>query len=105
MNLSFENHCVSNSPSKLEGVGGSMSPLDSYHTPQSLRDSSSILEEQPDIQPFIFVELTLIITGNFHNTTTRSKTRYGVLLLDFTFSHSFSRCDYLAIAHKQCSAR
>ena len=24
MNLSFENHCVSNSPSKLEGVGGSM---------------------------------------------------------------------------------
>ena len=68
MNLSFENHCVSNSPSKLEGVGGSMSPhlmgeyvtsFDSYHTPQSLRDSSSILEEQPDIQLFIFVELTL----------------------------------------------
>ena len=26
MNLSFENHCISNSPSKLEGVGGSMSP-------------------------------------------------------------------------------
>ena len=49
MNLSFENHCVSNSPSKF----------DSYHTPQSLRDSSSILEEQPDIQLFIFVELTL----------------------------------------------
>ena len=33
--------------------------FDSYHTPQSLRDSSSILEEQPDIQPFIFIELTL----------------------------------------------
>ena len=58
MNLSFENHCVSNSPSKLEGVGGSMSPH-LIHTPQSLRDSSSILEEQPDIQLFIFVELTL----------------------------------------------
>ena len=81
MNLSFENHCVSNSPSKLEGVGGSMSPH------------------------LIVVELTLIITGNFQNTTIRSKTRYCVLLLDFTFSHSFSRCDYLAIAHKQCSAR
>ena len=106
MNLSFENHCVSNSPSKLEGVGGSMSPhLISYHTPQSLRDSSSILEEQLDTQLIIFVELTLIITGNFQNTTIRSKTRYCVLLLDFTFSHSFSRCDYLAIAHKQCSAR
>ena len=82
MNLSFENHCVSNSPSKLEGVGGSMSP-----------------------HLIVFVELTLIITGNFQNTTIRSKTRYCVLLLDFTFSHSFSRCDYLAIAHKQCSAR
>ena len=86
MNLSFENHCVSNSPSKLEGVGGSMSP----HLIAQL---------------IIFVELTLIITGNFQNTTIRSKTRYCVLLLDFTFSHSFSRCDYLAIAHKQCSAR
>ncbi len=84
MNLSFENHCVSNSPSKLEGVGGSMSP---------------------HLIVIIFVELTLIITGNFQNTTIRSKTRYCVLLLDFTFSHSFSRCDYLAIAHKQCSAR
>ena len=79
--------------------------FDSYHTPQSLRDSSSILEEQLDTQLIIFVELTLIITGNFQNTTIRSKTRYCVLLLDFTFSHSFSRCDYLAIAHKQCSAR
>ena len=60
MNLSFENHCVSNSPSKLEGVAGEyVTSFDSYHTPQSLRDSSSILEEQPDIQPFIFVELTL----------------------------------------------
>ena len=69
MNLSFENHCVSNSPSKLEGVGGSMSPhliviillSRSATAPlsQSLRDSSSILEEQPDIQLFIFVELTL----------------------------------------------
>lgn len=59
-NLSFENHCVSNSPSKLEGVGGEyVTSFDSYHTPQSLRDSSSILEEQPDIQLFIFVELTL----------------------------------------------
>ena len=54
MNLSFDNHCVSNSPSKLEGVGGEyVTSFDSYHTPQSLRDSSSILEEQPDIQPFI----------------------------------------------------
>ncbi len=35
--------------------------FDSYHTPQSLRDSSSILEEQPDIQLFIFVELTLFV--------------------------------------------
>ena len=62
MNLSFDNHCVSNSPSKLEGVGGEyVTSFDSYHTPQSLRDSSSILEEQPDIQLFIFVELTLNI--------------------------------------------
>ena len=60
MNLLFENHCVSNSPSKIEGAGGSMkTPSPGNHTPQSLRDSSSILEEQPDIQPFIFVELTL----------------------------------------------
>ena len=60
MNLSFENHYVSNSPSKIEGAGGSMkTPSPGNHTPQSLRDSSSILEEQPDIQPFIFVELTL----------------------------------------------
>ena len=41
-------------------VGGEYVPsFDSYHTPQSLRDSSSILEEQPDIQLFIFIELTL----------------------------------------------
>ena len=60
MNLSFENHYVSNSPSKIEGAGGSMkTPSPGNHTPQSLRDSSSILEEQPDIQPFIFVKLTL----------------------------------------------
>ena len=46
---------------QLEGVGGEyVTSFDSYHTPQSLRDSSSILEEQPDIQLFIFVELTLI---------------------------------------------
>ena len=43
-----------------ERVGGEYVPsFDSYHTPQSLRDSSSILEEQPDIQLFIFIELTL----------------------------------------------
>ncbi len=36
MNLSFENH-----------------------TPQSLRDSSSILEEQLDTKQIIFIELTL----------------------------------------------
>ena len=43
------------------GRGEYVTSFDSYHTPQSLRDSSSILEEQPDIQPFIFVELTLFI--------------------------------------------
>ena len=70
MNLSFENHCVSNSPSKLDQWSKPRPAaklvlllarrFDSYHTPQSLRDSSSILEEQPDIQLFIFVELTLV---------------------------------------------
>ena len=45
MNLSFENHCVSNSPSKLEGVGGSMSP---------------------HLQLFIFVELTLNYSATVH---------------------------------------
>ena len=60
MNLSFDNHCVSNSPSKLEGVGGEyVTSFDSYHTPQSLRDSSSILEEQPDIQPFMLLMIRL----------------------------------------------
>ena len=35
------------SPSKIEGAGGSMKvPSPGNHTPQSLRDSSSILEEQ-----------------------------------------------------------
>ncbi len=35
------------SPSKIEGTGGSMKvPSPGNHTPQSLRDSSSILEEQ-----------------------------------------------------------
>ena len=84
-NLSFENHCVSNSPSKLDqwskprpaaklvlllarrspltlkerGRGEYVTSFDSFHTPQSLRDSSSILEEQPDIQLFIFIKLTL----------------------------------------------
>ena len=37
----------SSSPSKIEGTGGSMKvPSPGNHTPQSLRDSSSILEEQ-----------------------------------------------------------
>ncbi len=37
----------SSSPSKIEGAGGSMKvPSPGNHTPQSLRDSSSILEEQ-----------------------------------------------------------
>ena len=45
MNLSFENH-------EYETFS------QGNHTPQSLRDSSSILEEQLDIQLFIFVELT-----------------------------------------------
>ena len=37
----------SSSPSKIEGAGGSMkTPSPGNHTPQSLRDSSSILEEQ-----------------------------------------------------------
>ena len=50
MNLSFENHCVSNSPSKIEGAGGEYETFSQgNHTPQSLRDSSSILEEQLDI--------------------------------------------------------
>ena len=36
-----------NSPSKIEGAGGSMTAsIAGNHTPQSLRDSSSILEEQ-----------------------------------------------------------
>ena len=46
---------------KERGGGEYVPSFDSYHTPQSLRDSSSILEEQPDIQLFIFVELTLFI--------------------------------------------
>jgi len=38
---------MSNSPSKIEGAGGSMTASTAgNHTPQSLRDSSSILEEQ-----------------------------------------------------------
>ncbi len=38
---------MSNSPSKIEGAGGSMTAsIAGNHTPQSLRDSSSILEEQ-----------------------------------------------------------
>ena len=52
MNLSFE---------VRGGRGEYVTSFDSYHTPQSLRDSSSILEEQPDIQLFIFVELTLLL--------------------------------------------
>ena len=64
MNLSFDNHCVSNSPSKLEGVGGEyVTSFDSYHTPQSLRDSSSILEEQPDIQPFTMCPTKVPLRG------------------------------------------
>jgi hypothetical protein len=66
MNLSFDNHSVSNSPSKAPtplpfrhlpsgmggfGVGGEYDSLKElqfryYHTPQSLRDSSPILGEQ-----------------------------------------------------------
>ncbi|MDY6294667.1 MAG: hypothetical protein SPL78_11310 [Bacteroidales bacterium] len=38
---------IGNSPSKIEGAGGSMTAsIAGNHTPQSLRDSSSILEEQ-----------------------------------------------------------
>ncbi len=38
---------IGNSPSKIEGAGGSMTASTAgNHTPQSLRDSSSILEEQ-----------------------------------------------------------
>ena len=51
MNLLFDNHCVSSSPSKIEGVGGEYDILKElqfryYQTPQSLRDSSPILGEQ-----------------------------------------------------------
>lgn len=34
------------SPSKIEGAGGYKNQVDDYHAPQSLRDNSSILEEQ-----------------------------------------------------------
>jgi len=60
MNLSFENHCVSNSPSKIEGGRGEYEAhfiviilLSRFAT------APLILEEQLDIQLFIFVELAL----------------------------------------------
>ena len=62
-----------------------MAMVDSYHTPQSLRDSSSILEEQPDIQLFIFVELTLyntlLLTRDSHNKGRRANVPWRASLV------------------------
>ena len=47
-------YLASSSPSKIEGAGGSMKTDIFYnHTPQSLRDSSSKLEEQLECFAFL----------------------------------------------------
>ena len=66
MNLFLDNHCVSNSPSKIEGVRGSM--IDSIMLFNRLSYSSVAsrqllyLRGAADYQRLIFVELTLILT-------------------------------------------